>query len=151
MRLGPVGPRRHDRLEGTPVRTQAAHLHVEGQGDLALAGPFAEQRLHGVERQVGHPGRLGYPGHLPVVLLPAQLLDHAFGGDQLGMGEPVTLESTGAGPADMGGLEAETSDTGGGSSQRLPLGARVPDLEAGLHPGRLELLGRLRPVAAVGG
>ena len=89
MGLGAIGPGGHDRLEGRAVGPEPAHLVVEAERHLPFGHALAEQRAHGGEGLVGDARRLGHALDLAGVLDPPEPLDHALGGDEIGIGEDL--------------------------------------------------------------
>ena len=88
----------------------------------------------------------------PGVLHPPQLLDEVLGRHQLGVGEPFARERPLLRPGDAVSLEARGGRSpAAASTSRGPLvGLAGADLDAGVDPGRRQLLRRLLGVAAVG-
>ncbi len=149
--LGPVGTGGHDRLERGAGRAQAPHLEVEVEGDLPLGGALGQAGPDLGQGVVGDAGGLGHAGHLARVLGPAQVLDQALGGDELGVGEPLGGEAALLGPGDVVGLQAQPGDAGRGRLQVVLLGpAGEADVEVEVDARRRQLLDGLVAVAAVG-
>jgi hypothetical protein len=151
MGLGPVGARRHNRLERGTVRAPRPHLVVESQGHVALGGAAGQHRPHDGEGLVGHPRRFGHARDLAVVLDPPEGFDQSLGGDELRTRKPVLGEAPVLGPRDRLRLQPEPGGAGHGSGDDAPLlRGRAPDSDLGGHTGTGELLVRLLAVAAVG-
>ena len=121
---------------------------------MLLGHALAHEWEHLEERGVGDGRRTLHAGDLRGVLPLPQRLDRVGGGDQ-----PVCIQQVGPGalcaPADVVGLEADAGDGGGGErglGRLALLGHRADgDVDLRRGAGLLDLLGRLRAVATVGG
>jgi hypothetical protein len=150
VRFGPVGPRRHDRLEGRAVGA-SAHLEVEGDGEVRLGDAVGEHRPALLEGGVGDGGGGRHAVELALVLHPPEPLDEVLGGDELEVGEPLGGEPTVLRPGDSLRLQAQAGDPVDPVDEERPLlGHRAADVDEGVYAGLAQLLGRLVAVAAVG-
>ena len=152
--MAEFAPSGHDRLERGALGSAPTHRRIELQREVLFGDALPQERQHLEERGVGDGGGALHARDLRLVLAGSEGLHLVGGGD-----EAVPVEQLGpgalSGPADIVGLQP---DVGHGRVGQDALGGLAllghrsdGDLDLRRRPGAFDLLGRLRPVTAVGG
>ena len=143
--MAPLGPEATIVSKLVPSAPEPADLGVELEAELLL-GRAVHQPGHDAARAASAMSRGGLDaGHLAGVLHQPELVDQALGGHELGAVEPVVARSAAAAAHVTWSASSPSRATPSAAGDDRVLLAQVQDLDAGVHAGRGDLLGRPAP------